>query len=76
MPKPTHPTYLSRSAERALAAHTLAAATGASSTVAEVVIDGLDLTAAAVLQAGGLTDRDQSRAVLSILWSLDRDVTA
>jgi hypothetical protein len=68
----SHPHYLSRSAERALAATALTAATRTDPAVTSTLVDALDLASGGILAAAGPVDRDQARAVLSIMWSLTR----
>ncbi len=65
---PAHPTYLTRSGERAMCAQALDAATGASMEVALLAADTLDLVAQAVLSAFGMPDPAEQRAALAVLW--------
>jgi len=65
----SHPSYLTRSAERSLAASAITTTTDTEPVLAHVAADALDLVSQAVLAAVGLADPAVSRAVLSILWA-------
>jgi hypothetical protein len=68
MPAQNHPTFLTRSAERSLAASAITTTTEVDPVVAHVAADTLDLVSGAVLAAVGLTDPNVARAALVILW--------
>jgi hypothetical protein len=66
MPSSDHPTYLTRSAERALAGRMIEAVTG--SAEGPMIADMLDVTSAAILAAAGVVDLAEQRAVCAALW--------
>jgi hypothetical protein len=64
-----HPQFLTRSAERSLAASAITTTTEVEPVLAHVAADTIDLVSQAVLTAVGLAEPAASRAVLAILWS-------
>jgi hypothetical protein len=63
-----HPRYLTRNAERSLAASAITTTTDIEPVIAHVLTDMLDLVSQSVLAASGLQDPAACKAVLGILW--------